>query len=320
MRAIVQDAYGAPDVYRLTDIDRPEIEPDEVLIEVRAAGLDRGTWHVMAGKPYALRLVFGLRRPRNPVPGLDVAGTVAAVGADVSRFSVGDEVLGIARGSLAEFAAAKESKLVAKPTQLDFDAAAVVAVSGLTAIQGLRDVGRIEAGQRVLVLGASGGVGSYAVQLAKADGAEVTGVCSTSKVDLVRSLGADHVIDYLQRDALDGSTSYDLIFDAGGDNRLARLRGCLRPNGTLVIAGGEDGDWIGIGRQLRAVAWSPFVSQRLAFFVSKERGEDLEPLCALIEAGRLTPAVGRTYPLEAMADAMADLASGRVRGKAVVSM
>lgn len=320
MRAIVQEGYGSSGVFRLTDIDRPEIEPDEVLIEVRAAGIDRGTWHLMAGTPYALRLAFGLRRPSNPVPGLDVAGTVAAVGADVTRFAVGDEVLGIAKGSFAEFAAAKVSKLVPKPAGLGFEAAAVVAVSGLTAIQGLRDVGRLVSGQRVLVLGASGGVGSYALQLAKADGAEVTAVCGATKVDLVRSLGADHVIDYSMIDPLDGGQRYDLILDAGGDSGLRRLRRCLRPKGTLVIVGGERGKWIGIGRHLRAAAWSPLLSQRLKFFVSKERFEDLEALCSLIESGQVTPALDRTYPLEDAAAAIDHLASGRVRGKLALAL
>lgn len=287
---------------------------------MRAAGIDRGTWHLMAGTPYALRLAFGLRRPSNPVPGLDVAGTVAAVGADVTRFAVGDEVLGIAKGSFAEFAAAKVSKLVPKPAGLGFEAAAVVAVSGLTAIQGLRDVGRLVSGQRVLVLGAPGGVGSYALQLAKADGAEVTAVCGATKVDLVRSLGADHVIDYSMIDPLDGGQRYDLILDAGGDSGLRRLRRCLRPKGTLVIVGGERGKWIGIGRHLRAAAWSPLLSQRLKFFVSKERFEDLEALCSLIESGQVTPALDRTYPLEDAAAAIDHLASGRVRGKLALAL
>ena len=220
MRAITQSRYGTvpEDVMRLDQIARPGIAANEVLVHVRAAGLDRGTWHVMAGQPYLMRLLgFGVRGPRNRVPGLDVAGTVAAVGADVTRFAAGDEVFGIGRGSFAEYAAAREDTLARKPAALSFEQAAAVAVSGLTALQGLRDAGRIQPGQKVLVIGASGGVGSYAVQLAKYFGAEVTGVCGTAKADLVRSIGADHVIDYTRADFADGQRRYDLILDIGGN-------------------------------------------------------------------------------------------------------
>ena len=225
MQAIVRHQYGSADVLRVEEIDRPTISPDEVLIRVHAAGMDRGTWHLMAGMPYLFRLMGpGLRKPKNPVLGLDVAGTVVAVGSDVTRFKVGDEVFGISRGSFAEYAAAREDKLAHKPANLTFDQAAVVAISGLTALQSLLDVGRLQAGQHVLIVGASGGVGSYAVQIAKASGAEVTGVCSTAKVDLVRSLGADHVIDYTRKDFATGPQRYDLILDIGGNSPLRRLR------------------------------------------------------------------------------------------------
>ena len=239
MHAIVQDAYGTVDVLRLASIDRPEIADDEVLLQVHAAGLDRGTWHTMAGRPYLMRIIgFGFRRPKNRVAGLDVAGTVIAVGAAASRFAVGDDVYGIAKGSFAEYAAALEEKLAIKPANLTFEQAAVVPVSASTALQAL-DAGKVEAGQKVLVLGASGGVGSYAVQLAKALGAEVTGVSSTKKLDLVRSLGADHVLDYTRDDFADGEHQYDLILDVGGNPSLSRLRRALTPNGTAVLVGGR---------------------------------------------------------------------------------
>ena len=241
MRAIVQTEYGTADVLRVAEIERPVIGADEVLVKVRAAGLDRGTWHLMAGMPYAARLVVGLRAPKNPVPGLDVAGVVVAIGSEVTRFQPGDEVFGVSKGSFAEFAAARESKLARKPSNLTFEQAAAVPVSGMTALRGLTDVGHLQAGQKVLIIGASGGVGSFAVQIAKALGAEVTGVCSTSKLDLVRSIGADHVIDYSQDDFANGETRYDLILDTGGNSTLSRLRRALTPRGTLVIVGGEGG-------------------------------------------------------------------------------
>jgi NADPH:quinone reductase-like Zn-dependent oxidoreductase len=322
MHAIVQDAYGSADVLRLAEIDTPDIAPNEALIKVHAAGMDRGTWHLMAGQPYLMRLIgFGLRRPKQRVPGRDVAGTVVAVGSKVTRFQPGDEVFGIARGSFAEYAAAREGKLAHKPAGLSFAEAAVVAISGLTALQGLRDVGRIQPGQKVLIVGASGGVGTYAVQLAKAFGAQVTGVCSTAKVELVRSLGADQVIDYTRDDFADGVQRYDLILDIGGNSRLSRLRRALAPRGTLVIVGGEGGGkWTGMGRQLRALVLSQFVRQRLTTLVSKEHHRYLEALRPLIEAGRLTPVIDRTYPLADVPDAMRHLQAGHARGKIAITI
>jgi NADPH:quinone reductase-like Zn-dependent oxidoreductase len=279
MRAIVQTKYGTADTLNVGEIDRPSIEPGEVLVQVRAAAIDRGTWHLMAGVPYAVRLGSGLRAPKRAVPGRDVSGVVVAVGSEVTRFGVGDEVFGISKGSFAEYAPALEDKLVHKPTKLTFEQAAAMSISGLTAQQALRDVGRIEAGQKVLIIGASGGVGTYAVQIAKALGAEVTGVCSTGKVDLVRSIGADHVLDYTRDDFTDGDARYDLVVDIGGNSSLSRLRGVLTPHGTLVIVGGEDGGrWFGVGRQLRALALSPFVRQRLRTFIAKEHHAGLERL------------------------------------------
>ncbi len=321
MRAVVQDGYGSAEVLRTAHVPIPAFGEAEVLVRVRAAGLDRGTEHLMTGKPYAMRLGFGLRRPRNPVPGRDVAGTVVAVGAAVTRFSVGDEVYGIAPGSFAEYVVAREDKLAPKPAGLPFDRAAVVPVSALTALQATYDVGKVEAGQSVLVIGASGGVGTYAVQLATAAGAEVTGVCSTAKLDLVRSLGATHVIDYTRDDFADGGQRYDLILDIGGNPSVSRLRRALMPRGTVVFVGGEDGGSItGMSRQLRAALLSPFLRQRLCMFMAKERGADLERLTTLIEAGSVTPSVDRSYPLEQAPEAMRRLEAGDVRGKVAITL
>ena len=322
MSAIVQHGYGTADVLRFEKIDRPSIRAHQLLIQVHAAGLDRGTWHLMTGRPYAARLAFGLRSPRNPVPGRDVAGVVIAIGQDVTRFSPGDEVFGVAQGSFAEYAAAREDKLSLKPTGIPFVQAAAVPISGQTALQGLVDVGRIEVGQNVLITGASGGVGTYAVQIAKAYGAIVTGVASTAKLDLVRSLGADHVVDYTCEDFADQPEKFDLILDIGGSPSISRLRRALTPRGALVIAGGEGGEGggslIGIGRQLRAVAMSPLLRQRLAMVVAKEN-QGLDILSQLIEDGKLVPVVERTYPLSEAADAMRHLDAGLVRGKLVIT-
>jgi NADPH:quinone reductase-like Zn-dependent oxidoreductase len=322
MQAIVQHRYGTrPEkVLAPEEVATPAIAANEVLVQVRAAGVDRGTWHLMAGQPYLMRLLgFGLRGPKTRVPGLDMAGTIVAAGAGVTGFRAGDEVFGIARGSFAEYAAARAGKLARKPDRLSFEQAAALAVSGLAALQGLR-AGRLHAGQKVLVIGASGGVGSYAVQLAKALGAEVTGVCSTGKADLVRSIGADHVIDYTHDDFADGRQHYDLILDIGGNSRLARLRRALTPTGTLVIAGGEGGKWTGVGRQLRALALSPFTRQRLTTYISKHRQADLEALSQLTGTGQVTPIIGRTYPLAGVPQAIRDLQDGHARGKIAITI
>lgn len=321
MRAVVQDRYGPADALTTSTIERPAIASDEVLIEVAAAGVDRGVWHLVTGRPYLVRLAgYGITKPKNPVPGLDVSGRVVAVGDDVRRFQVGDEVFGIADGAYAEFAAAEEDKLAHKPAGLSFEQAAVAAISGITALQALTDVGEVEAGQSVLVIGASGGVGTYAVQLAKALGATVTGVASAAKADLVRSLGADQVIDYAAEDYLGGEARYDLIVDIGGLNPVTRLRRALEATGTLVIVGGEGGGSVtgGIGRQLRAKLLSPFVPQRLTFFLSAEHHSHMDRLARFIADGDVTPAVGRRYRLEQAPEAIADLEAGRTRGKSVI--
>ena len=324
MKAIVQSKYGrAHDVLDLQEIDKPVIEDNEVLVRVHAAGVDRGVWHVMTGLPYPIRLAgYGLRAPKTPVPGMDLAGVVEAVGADVTRFRPGDEVFGIGKGTFAEYAGALENKLAPKPANLTFEQAAAVAISGLPALQGLRDKGRVEPGQKVLIIGASGGVGTYAVQLAKAFGAEVTGVCSTTKVDMVRSLGADHVIDYTRDDFADGTQRYDLILDIGGNSSLSRLRRALTPKGTLVITGGETGGrWLGgYDRQLRALLLSRFVGQKLTTFVSSENHEDMLVLKELIEAGKVTPVIDRTYPLTEAPQAIRYVEEGHARGKIVITV
>ena len=322
MRAIVQDAYGSPDVFRLTRISTPDVADNQVLVRVHAAGLDRGTWHLMAGRPYLLRLAFGFSKPKNPVPGLDLAGTVVAVGSAVTRFSPGEDVFGTGEGSFAEYAVAPEDQLARKPDSLSFEQAAVVPVSGLTALQALTDVGHLQPGQQVLIIGASGGVGSYAVQLAKALGAEVTGVSSTAKLDLVRSLGADHVIDYTRDDFADGAHRYDLILDIAGNPALSRLRRALTPTGTAVIVGGEQGGRLtgGLDRQFRAKAISLFVRQRMTFFLSKERASDLERITEFIEAGKLTPSIDRIFPLDQVPEAMRHLEAGEARGKIAITV
>jgi NADPH:quinone reductase-like Zn-dependent oxidoreductase len=323
MKAIVHDTYGPADVLELRDVDQPTIADDEVLVRVHAAGVDRGVWHVMTGLPYPIRLAgFGLRAPKNPVLGMDLAGVVEAVGKSVTRFQPGDEVFGIGKGAFAEYARAPENKLAPKPANLSFQQAAAVAVSGLTALQGVRDHGRVEAGNKVLIIGASGGVGSYAVQLAKAFGAEVTAVCSGTKVDMVRSLGADQVIDYTRDDFANGQHRYDVILDIGGNSSLARLRRTLSPKGTLVIMGGEtDGRWLGgSDRQVRALLLSPFVSQRMCTFICKENHEDMLVLKELIEAGKVTPFIDRTYPLSEVPKAVRHLEEGHARGKVVITV
>ncbi|GAA1878243.1 NAD(P)-dependent alcohol dehydrogenase [Paeniglutamicibacter psychrophenolicus] len=320
MRAVTQDRYGDAEVLHQASIPAPVPRDNEVLVRVHAAGLDRGTWHLMTGTPLLARLAVGLRRPSNPVPGLDLAGTVAAVGAAATRFAVGDAVYGFGRGTFAEYAVAKEDRLAKKPANLDFRQAAVVPVSAATALQALR-LGRVAAGQRVLVTGASGGVGSYAVQLAKALGAEVTGVASTAKQDLVLALGAEHAIDYKHQDFAEFAQHYDLIVDTGGNPSLRRLRMALAPTGTAVIVGGEGaGKWLGMNRQFRAVALSPFIRQRLVMLASAQRATDLEELATFLESGAVLPHIDVSFPLERAREAMEHLVAGKARGKIAITI
>jgi NADPH:quinone reductase-like Zn-dependent oxidoreductase len=326
MAAIVQDEYGsAPEeVLRIAEVARPTIGDDGVLVGVRAASVDRGTWHAMAGLPYPIRLAgFGFRRPKALNPGRSVAGVVEAVGADVAGFRPGDEVFGVCEGgSFAECAAARADKLAVKPANLSFEQAAALPISGLTALQAVRDHAEVTAGQKVLIIGASGGVGTFAVQIAKAFGAEVTGVCSPAKADLVRSIGADHVIDYTTHDIGEGGHRYDAILDIGGNRRLAHLRRALTRTGRLVIVGGEtDGRWLGgSDRQVRAILLSKLVSQTLGTFISSENADDLAALRALVEAGKVTPVIDRTYPLRDTAAAIRHVQDGHARGKVVLAV
>jgi NADPH:quinone reductase-like Zn-dependent oxidoreductase len=323
MKAIVRDTYGSADLLELRDIDEPGIEDDEVLVHVHAAGVGRDVWHVMTGLPYPIRLAgYGFRAPKNPVIGSDLSGVVETVGKNVRRFQPGDEVFGIGKGSYAEYVCAREDRLAHKPENLSFEQAAVLAISGSTALQALRDHGKVRQGQEVLIVGASGGVGTFAVQIAKAFGAEVTGVCSTEKVEMVRSIGADRVIDYTREDFAEDDKRYDVIIDIGGNSSLARLRRALTLEGTLVITGGEtDGRWLGgTDRQLRALALSPFVGQKLGTFVSSENHEDMTVLGELVEAGKVTPVIDRTYSLSEVPEAIRHLEEGHARGKVVISV
>jgi NADPH:quinone reductase-like Zn-dependent oxidoreductase len=325
MKAIVQDHYGSTDVLELREIDRPVPPVGEVLVRVHAAGLHRGDWHVMTGLPYLIRVVvpsMGLRRPKVPVRGMELAGTVEAVGANVTRFQPGDAVFGWSEGAFAEYASVPQDQLAAKPATLSFEQAAVVPISGFAALQALRDVGELQAGQKVLVMGAAGGVGSFATQLAKTFGAHVTGVARSGQLELVGFLGADAVVDYTREDVTDGARRWDLIIDTAGHRPLWRLRRALTPRGTLVIVGSEGrGRWLGgFGRNLRAPLLSRFVGQRLRMLASKERPEDLQTLRELLEAGRVTPPVGRTYPLREVPGAIRQLVEGHAGGKIVITV
>lgn len=322
MQAIIQTGYGSTEVLQLGTIPRPQPKAGEVLVRVHAAALDRGTWHLMTGRPYLMRVMgFGFSAPNNPVPGLDLAGTVVEVGDGVTRFRAGDLVFGLGRGSFAEYACAREDKLAHKPASLSFEQAAALGVSGLTALQALR-AGGVREGERVLIIGASGGVGTFMVQIAKALGAEVTGVCRTSKVDTVRAIGADHVIDYTREDFSDGAQTYDLIMDIGGNTPLVRLRRSMTETGRLVFVGGESGGDLtgGFGRNLRALALNPFGKQRFIMHTTHEHCAGLGDLAALSDARKLAPVIDRRVPLTRVTEAMRDLEVGRVCGKVVVTV
>jgi NADPH:quinone reductase-like Zn-dependent oxidoreductase len=321
VRAVVQERYGLPDVLEVRDVGKPVPGGGEVLVRVHAAGVDPSVWHLMTGLPYLVRPFVGLRRPRTRVRGLDVAGRVQLVGPDVTQFRPGDEVFGTCEGSFAEYACARADRLAPKPAKLTFEQAAAVPTSACTALQALRDKGRLRPGQQVLIIGAGGGVGTFAVQLAKAFGARVTGVCSTAKVGLVRSIGADNVIDYT-RDQFPGGAGYDLILDIAGQRPVAQLRRALTGRGTLVFVGGEGGGrWLGgLGRSLLAVLQSLFVGQRMRMFVSTAHAEDLQQLTELVDAGKVTPVIDRTYPVSDAAEAVRYLAEGHARGKLVLTV
>lgn len=321
MKAVVHSQYGDPEVLEVATLERPVPQGNEVLIRVKAAGLDYGQWHLMAGMPYAVRLATGLTKPKQRVLGTDVCGVVEAVGPEVTRFEVGDAVFGAASRTFAEFTCGREDQLCLKPERLSFEQAAASAISGVTALIGLRDVAKVKPGQSVCVIGAGGGVGSWAVQLALHFGAHVTAVCSTSKVEFVRTLGAASVIDYTTMSfPTDGR--FDVILDLAGNRPLSVLRRALASRGTLVLGGGEDGDRFfgGMGRTLRAALWSMFLKQRLAMLVGFVKPEPLQALANILGQPGVTPAVDRTFPLEQVADAMRTLVAGQVRGKLVLSV
>ncbi len=325
MKAIVQDAYGTvpEDVLRFEEIARPTIDDHEVLVRVRAASVDRGTWHLMTGLPRLMRIMgYGFRRPKAPNPGRSLAGTVEAVGSSVTEFEPGDEVYGTCDGSFAEYGRARAGLLALKPANLSFEQAAAVPVSAVTALQGLRDRAKVRAGEKVLIIGASGGVGTFAIQIAKAFGAEVTGVCSSAKMDLVRALGADRVVDYTGDDFADGEHHYDTILDIAGNSGLSHLRRALTRQGRLVIVGGEtDGRWLGgFDRQLRGIVLSPLVSQKLGILGAKENSADLAVLRELLQAGKVTPAIDRTFLLSDAASALRYFQGGHARGKVVITV
>jgi NADPH:quinone reductase-like Zn-dependent oxidoreductase len=323
MKAIVQDQYGAPlDVLTLDEIENPTVGDDDVLVKVRAAGVHIGDWLVGSGLPYMIRLGYGLTKPKSRVPGMEFAGTVESVGKNVDQFRVGDEVFGFSKaGAFAEYVAVSQDAVAMKPTNASFEEAAALPISGFTAIQALRDVGKVQSGQKVLVIGASGGVGTYAVQIAKAFGAEVTGVCSTRNMEMVRSIGADHVVDYTQKDVTKNGQQYDLILDTAGNRPLSDLRHVLTPSGILVIVGGSGGPWLmGTARSLKALALSPFTGQKLTMFLSKTTKEDLTSLADLVDAGDVAPVIDKTYPLSEAATALSHVGERHTRGKTVITM
>jgi len=322
MKAIVYDKYGSPDVLELKEIDKPAVGDDQVLIRVRAASVNPLDWHFMRGRPFFLRIKAGLRKPKVIRLGVDAAGTVESTGGNVRRFKPGDEVFGGCTGAFAEYACASEKALAPKPANLTFEQAAAVPIAALSALQGLRDKGRIQAGQKVLINGAAGGVGTFAVQIAKAFGAEVTGVCSTRNVDMVRSIGADRVIDYTQEDFTRNGQRYDLILDSVGNHSLSAFRRALTAKGTLVMVGGPDkGRWIGpMAGMLKVVVLSRFVSQKLLPFLAKRSHEDLVFLKDLLETGKVTPVIDRRHPLSDVPEAIRYLEEGHARGKVVITV
>ena len=321
MKAIVQKRYGSPDVLELTDVDQPAVGDDQVLVRVHAAAVNIGDWHLLRGVPFVIRFVAGLQRPRREIPGLDIAGQVEAVGQNVRQFRPGDEVFGWCKGAFAEYACAAESDLLPKPANLTAEQSAAVGDSAFTALAAVRDQGKVQPGDKVLINGASGGVGTFAVQIAKSFGADVTGVCSTRNLDTVRSLGADQVIDYTREDFVQTGQRYDVMLDLVGTRSLSDCRRALTPRGTYVVVGVRDmGRWLGLGRQIRALSLSPFVSQRLRVFVVRHNREDLAVLKELVEAGQVAPVIDRRFALSDAADALRYQGEGHTQGKIVIAV
>jgi NADPH:quinone reductase-like Zn-dependent oxidoreductase len=322
MKAIVYHDYGSPDVLQLQEIEKPVAADNEVLIKVRAASVNPLDWHFMRGTPYIVRIVMtGLSKPKNPRLGVDVAGQVEAVGSTVTHLKPGDEVFGTCRGAFAEYVCTSQSNLVIKPNNVTFEQAAAIPIAAFTALQGLRDKGKIQPGHKVLVNGASGGIGTFAVQIAKSFGAEVTGVCSTRNADMVRSIGADRVIDYTQEDFTKSKQRYDLIFDAVGNHSLSARRRVLSPKGICVMAGGPSGRWqMGLANTIKALVWSQFSNRKLTGLLAKSTKEDLTILQNLMETGKVTPVIDRHYSLSEVPEAIRYLEEGHARGKVVITV
>lgn len=321
IKAIVQDRYGSPDVLRLKDIDKPVPEDNEVLVRVRAAAVNIGNWHVLRGIPYAMRPAVGLFKPKHEIPGLDLAGQVEAVGGSVKQFEPDDEVFGWCNGAFAEYACAEENNLLAKPSNLTLEQAAAVGDSAFTALNAVRDQGMVQPGQRVVINGASGGVGTFAVQIAKSFGADVTGVCSTKNVEMVRSIGANRVIDYTKEDFAQADQRYDVMLDLVGNRSLSDCMGTLSRQGTYVLVGVSDMDrWFGLARQIKALSLSPFVRQRVRVFLVRHNRADLAVLKELVEAGKVTPVIDRRYPLRDVPEALRYQGEGHSRGKIVITV
>lgn len=326
MKAVVYTEYGSPDVLQIREIKKPVPNDDQVLVKVRAVAINPLDWHFMEGRPYIMRMMIGgMRKPKSPQLGVDLAGQVEAVGKNVTQFKPSDEVFGTGHGAaLAEYVCANQTKLVRKPANISFAEGATVPIAGLTALQGLRDHGKVQPGQKILINGASGGVGTFAVQIAKTLGAEVTGVCSTRNVEMVKSLGADHVIDYTKEDFTKGGERYDVILDNVGTQPLSGFRRVLKPKGILVMIGGggpNDGKWVGaMARPIKAKLMSPFVSQRMGMMLAQIRQQDLATMADLMQSGKVKPVIDRTYPLDQIREAMTYLEQGHARGKVIVAV
>ena len=321
IKAIIQHRYGSPDVLELKDVDRPVADEREVLVRVRAAAVNIGNWHLLRGIPYAMRPAVGLFNPKHEIPGLDLAGQVEAVGASVKHFQPGDEVFGWCDGAFAEYASVEEDNLLAKPDNLTFEQSAAVGDSAFTALNAVRDQGRVQPGQKVMINGASGGVGTFAVQIAKSFGANVTGVCSARNVDMVRSIGADEVINYTQEDFTQDPQRYDVMLDLVGNRSLSDCRRALNPQGTYVLVGVSDmGRWLGLARQIKVVSSSPVVRQRMRIFITRHTREDLVVLKELVESGKVTPVIDRRYKLSEVPEALRYQGEGHSQGKIVITV
>ena len=321
MKAIVHDRYGLPDVLRLEDVERPVASDDEVLVRVQAAAVNIGDWHLLRGTPYVMRIATGPFRPRHRVPGLDLAGRVESVGKDVTQFRPGDEVFGWCKGAFAEYGCARQDNFLPKPADLTLEQSAAVGDSAFTALNAVRDQGKVQPGHEVLINGASGGVGTFAVQIAKSFGATVTGVCSTRNMDLVRSVGADEVIDYTQEDFAQGGRRYDVMVDLVGSRSLSDCRRALTSRGTYVLVGVADiGRWFGVARQINVLSRSPLVRQKMRVFIVRHNQEDLVVLRELVEAGKVAPIIDRRYDLSQVPEALRYQGEGHARGKVVITV